>query len=197
MEPMKGTGMKDDSSDIFTTKQTYGVVPGVFSRSEDLELALEEIRNLRISEADIGVAVPEPGKYLIPGVADELHEEVVLIEKGAAVGSAIGLAGIALAAVAVPAFGVIGLGGFLLAAWGAGGFGAIIGGATNFMKVRLDDVADFWCEIPIEGGDLVLAVKAGEKAAKVRGIMSSHGARCFLDHATLEEGTSGMAQGSL
>lgn len=194
---MKGTGMKDDSSgDIFTSKQAYGVVPGVFSRSEDLELALKEIRDLHISEADIGIAVPEPGKYLVPGAADELHEEVVLIEKGAAVGSAIGLAGLALTAVAVPAFGAIGLGGFLLAAWGAGGFGAIIGGATNFMKVRLDDVADVWCEIPIEGGDLVLAVKADKLAAKVRDIMSSHGARCFLDHATRDEGASAPAQGS-
>jgi hypothetical protein len=194
---MKGTGMENDSSsDLFTTKQTYGVVPGVFSRSVDLELALKEIRGLHIAEADIGVAVPEPGKYLIPGSADELHDEVVLIEKGAAVGSAIGLAGLALTAVAVPAFGAIGLGGFLLAAWGAGGFGAIIGGATNFMKVRLDDGADVWCEIPIEGGDLVLAVKAGKKAAKVREIMTSYGARCFLDHATHDDGSSAEVKGS-
>lgn len=188
--------MEDESSDISITKQAYGVVAGVFSRSEDLELALKEIRELHISEADIGVAVPEPGKYLIPAPADELHDEVVIVEKGAAVGSAIGLAGLALTAVVVPAFGAIGLGGFLLAAWGAGGFGAIIGGATNFMKVRLDDGGDVWCEIPIEGGDLVLAVKAGPKAAKVRAIMSSHGARCFLDHATRDESASAPAQGS-
>ena len=63
--------------------------------------------------------------------------------------------------------------------WDAG-----LGGAQGlYAKVRWNGNEDRWCEIPLGGNDVLVAVQAGDRIDEARRIMERHGARCFLDTA--------------
>jgi hypothetical protein len=167
-----------------TTTTTPRLVPGVFGDRSSAEAAIEELRNLGLTDDDLGVAVPEPGRYVIEQHAEE--EAVKGLAEGAAFGAPIGaIAGLGLMAVALGAAGLtVGLGGLLVGVGGGAGWGSILGGAAGFSaRVRLDDLEDRYCEIPLGGEDVLVVARAGDRIAKVREIMQAHGAKCFLDEA--------------
>lgn len=159
------------------------VVPGVFGTRAQAEAAIAELRALGLRDEEIGVAVPEPGRYQLMDDATEraFREVPKAFAAGASLGS---LAGVGLMALVVPGAGVLGVGGLLVGLYGGalwGGFAAAFGRLVA--KVRWNDAEDRWCEIPLAGGDILVAARAGDRVDEVRRVMERHGARCFLDQA--------------
>lgn len=136
-----------------------------------------------LTDDQLGVAVPDPGRYLL--VEDREKQELKGVVKGMAAGMPLGtLAGLAISAVTLPAGGAIGLGGLLVGSVGGAIWGTFAGAFAGFTaKVRLDDYEDRWCEIALEGGDILVTVRAGNRAQAARAIMERHRAKCFLDEA--------------
>jgi hypothetical protein len=163
-----------------------GLVPAVFSSRAQVETALLELRGLGLSDAQLGVAVPDPVNHRldeeVAGHADILGEEEI---KGAATGFILGaslgsIAGVGLMALAVGGLGPLGVGGILAGA----GFGAVWGmglGATAGLaaKVHSEEEVSHWSEIPLSHTDILVLVRAGDKAAEAHDVMVRHGGRCF------------------
>jgi hypothetical protein len=152
---------------------------------EQAEAAIADLRRLGLRDDDIGLALPEPGRYLVPDT--DTADTVTRMETGAAIGTPLGtIAGIGIMAALSAAAGPIGLGGLLLVGavggslWGAffGTFGGVLA------KVRWNIAEDRWCEIPLGGADILVVARAGGEDEAVRRSMQHHGARCFLDQAT-------------
>jgi len=163
------------------------VVPAVFADREQAEAAIAELTEAGLGD-DIGVAVPDPGRYLV--VDDREKAELAGITRGIAAGAPLGtLAGIAISAVTVAGGGVLGVGGLLLGAVGGAAWGTFFGAFAGFTaKVRLDDYEDRWCEIPLGHEDLLVAARVGkDRARRAREIMEKHGARCFMDAVREED----------
>lgn len=169
-----------------TERETPRVVPGVFKSREEAEAAVRALRELGLTDDMIGIAVPDPGRYMVH--EDREREEAEAITKGIAAGAPLGtLAGLAISALLLPT-GAIGLGGLLVGGVGGALWGTFFGAFNGFTaKVRLDDYEDRWCEIPLQGGDILVVARAGDLAPKVREVMERHGARCFLDEARRED----------
>ena len=166
---------------------TYQVVPAVFGNREAAEAAIAELRRLGFANDDIGLAVPEPGRYALADTeAQEVWKGTVA---GMAVGAPLGaLAGILLQQLVVPGGASLGIGGLLLLGLRDGVlWGSFLGAASGLLaKIRWNDAEDRHCEIPLGGSDLLVVVQAGERAAEVRRVLEAHGARCFLDQARRE-----------
>jgi hypothetical protein len=159
------------------------VVPGVFHGRASAERAIEELRALGLQETEIGVALAPAGTYqLAEGSSSETLRAVLT---GAAAGLPLGsLAGVALAAFALPAVGAVGLGGMLMALPGGALWGAVVGGYSGMaLKLRTDSGSDTWCTVPLEGGDVLVTASGGARREQIREIMLRQGARCFLDQA--------------
>lgn len=160
-------------------------VPGVFSSREGAEAAISELRAAGFRDADIGIAVPEPGRYIVEESRET--EELKGVSEGIAVGAPAGaIAGMALMTLAVPGAGAaIGVAGALFVGGVGGGlWGTFMGAIGGFTaKVKLDDYPDHECEIPLAGADVLVVVNAGDRASEARDLMQKHGAKCFLDQA--------------
>ncbi len=50
-----------------TDPTSQQVVPAVFANREAAEAAIAELRRLGFTDEDIGLAVPEPGRYALEG----------------------------------------------------------------------------------------------------------------------------------
>lgn len=164
------------------------IIPGVFRDRESAQRAVEALREHGFGQAAIGLALAEPGRYFI---ADHVDRDAVEgISKGVAYGAPLGvIAGLAVTGAVAATGSPIGLAGILVGIPGGAIFGAfagVMGGLAA--KVKLDDHADRWCEIPLQGDDILLVVRAGDRSAKVRAIMEGYGARCFLDEAVKDDG---------
>jgi hypothetical protein len=163
------------------------VVPAVFANREAAEAAIAELRRLGFAEEDIGLAVPEPGRYALEGAEQqELWRGTVA---GMAVGAPLGaLAGILLQQLIVPGGASLGIGGLLLLGLRDGIlWGSFLGAASGLLaKVRWNDAEDRHCDIPLGGSDILVVVRAGDRAEEVRRVLEAHGARCFLDQARRE-----------
>lgn len=173
--------------------QKQQVIPAVFGSKEQAEAAIADLRKHGFSDDDIGIAVPQPGKYALPD-EEEAGETWKGFVKGAALGAPIGaLAGFALFSLVVPGGAAVGLGGALLfalrdgALWGA----ALGGGLGLYSKIRWNPEEDRWCEIQLGGNDVLVVVRAGQRLEEARHILERHGARCFLDAAKRVELATG------
>ena len=159
------------------------ILPAVFPNRAQAEEAIEALRRMGLREDDIGIVIPQPGRYLPAGQADQ--KTLKEVASGAAVGVPLGaLAGIALASIAFPGVGAIGAGGLLLGAPGGALWGAVLGGYGGLIVNVRTDAAGQVCEIPMNGDDVLVVARVGEQAERVnkaRLILEHHGARCFLD----------------
>ena len=159
------------------------LVMGVFNDAEHAEAAIAALRQIGLTDNDLGVAVPEPGRYLLP--SDTTARAASGAAAGAALGAPIGaFAGLALMAAAVPGLGVLGLGGLAVGLYGGAVWGTVLGGITGLaVKLRTDVDEDRWCEIPMGGTDILVVARADGRVNQVRQIMEQYGARCFLEQA--------------
>jgi hypothetical protein len=169
------------------TESAQHVVPGVFPTREQAEAAVAELRHLGLTDADLGVAVADSGRYRLMG--DDAGRALSAVKTGVAVGIPVGsLAGLALVGLGFPGLGVLGLGGLLIGLEGGAIWGAILGGYGGLaVKLRTDSEQDKWCEVPLGGGDILIAARIDKQTGlgtdEVRELMEQHGARCFLDQA--------------
>lgn len=158
-------------------------VPGIFATREQAEAAIADLRGLGLTDENIGVAVPDPGRYEL--IDDSTREALKGLTSGIAIGAPAGaLAGIALTSLVLPAAGVVAAGGLFLGVYGGTLWGAFVGAVGGLAaKVRWNDAEDRWCEIPLGGGDILVVARATGRADEARTIMERHGAKCFMDMA--------------
>lgn len=183
-------------SDSMANNGPPEVVPGVFSSREQAEAAIAELRQLGLRDEDLGLAVPDPGRYQL--LTDTVKEAFKGMTTGIAIGAPLGsLAGLGLMSIVLPGVGLVGLGGLLVGVHGGAVWGAVLGGMGGLLaKVRWDADEDRWCEIPLGGGDILVVARAGTHASEARKIMERHGARCFLDQVRPERREAPPAEAS-
>jgi hypothetical protein len=163
-------------------------VPGVFPNREQAEAAIAELRSLRLEDEDIGIVVPDPGRYQMLDEAE--HDALKGVKQGIAFGVPLGtLAGIGLTALALPGLGPIGLGGLLIGVPGGVLWGTMLGGLGGLIaRVRWNDDEDRWCEIPLGGAEVLVVARTDDHHFdQVLKTMSARGARCLLDPELLEQ----------
>ncbi|MGA7673111.1 MAG: hypothetical protein WBW04_22030 [Nitrolancea sp.] len=159
-----------------------GVVPAVFSNSEDAEAALEELRRLGFRHDDLGIMVPDPEHHHL--IEDSDKEVWGSLSTGMVAGIPIGvLAGMALTALVIPGLGAIGLGGALLIG-GTGGalWGAYLGSMTGLGVeiLHVEDVEHRY-EIQLKPNEILVVVMAHNEAERVCEVVQRHGARCLWE----------------
>lgn len=161
---------------------TPDVLPAVFPSREQAEAAVAEIRALGLPEEDLGIAIAdlEPGWYLL--LDDEERSEAFGMVRGVEIGLPAGaIAGVALAAFAIPGVGTV-LGGGGLALAGAGAFwGTFWGAWAGLMsKAHWNEDEERWTNVPMEAGDVLVISRPGHHYDQVRRILTRHGALFFL-----------------
>jgi hypothetical protein len=158
------------------------VVPAVFADRAQAEAAMAELRALGLRHDDLGVMVPDPAHHHL--IDNSTKEALTGVEKGVIFGAPLGaLAGIGLVALAVPGVGLLGLGGLLAIGAHAGAlWGAIIGSYLGLTAQihHLEDVEHRY-EIPLDATDILVVVRAPDRAAEVCAILQRHGARCVRE----------------
>ncbi|MEZ4524100.1 MAG: hypothetical protein R3A46_21080 [Thermomicrobiales bacterium] len=164
-----------------TATATPHLLPAVFEDRQQAEAAIDALQRAGYSDEEIGVAAIEQGHYKV--LDEEAHEVLMGLSKGAAVGVPAGaISGLALLAVLVPGMGTITANTAILAMTKGIWWGAIIGGWTGLMtKMRWDYDEDRWVDIPLNSGDVLVAVAPHGHYDDVHKIMKDNGARWFLD----------------
>lgn len=153
-------------------------VPAVFPDHAHAEAAVDELRRLGIADDHLGVAIHEPGAHIYE--QDTEHETLDAVRHGAMVGVPIGaLAGIGLIAVALPGVALIGIGGALAGVPAGALAGGFLGGLAGVLaKVRLADDEERWAEVPLQTGEVLVAVRTHDQEDEVTAILERHGGRC-------------------
>ena len=157
------------------------IVPAVFANRDAAAVGIDALRRFGIDDADIGVAVADPGRYQHREPSD--REVVTAVGKGAGIGGAIGsISGITLVSVSVGEVVAVG-GGLLAVASGGLIWGAVIGGLLGVItRVRRRPEEDRWFEVPLNGDQvLVLArVRDWSQEAKIAALFEEAGALAVL-----------------
>ena len=169
------------------TSRTPEAIPAVFRTREDAEAAISELRGLGLRDEDIGVLVADPGRHRL--VDDSARRALSGVTRGVVGGIPAGsLGGIGLTALALPDVGLIGLGGLLVGAVGGAIWGSVVGSLQGLIaRVRWNAGEDAWCEVPVGSEEILVVARAGGRGQQALRVMEQHGARCFLDQASLEE----------
>lgn len=170
-----------------------GLVAAVFASGEQAEAAIHDLRTLGLTDEDIGVVVPQPGRYALE---DHESEEIGSgIVRGAMIGVPVGsLAGLALATVGVPGVGVLGLSGLAISLLEGGLWGAFVGTFGGLVaRVLAGADEEHWCEIAVDSTDILLLAQAGEKTFEAHELLQRRGARCFLTGVHVVHDTSEAA----
>jgi hypothetical protein len=168
--------------------QKPALVPAVFPTRDAAEIAIAALRRYGVDGADIGVLVPEPGRYYHRDTSDA--EVVTAVGQSAAIGAPIGsIGGMTLLALTASETLAIGVGGLFLA--GVGGFfwGGIIGGLLGVItRVRRRPEEDRWCEVPVDGDEVLVVVRVEDwsREPQIAELLMHVGARCVVDHLDLD-----------
>jgi hypothetical protein len=168
--------------------QRPALVPAVFPSRESAEIAIDALRRHGISQSDIGVMLPEPGRHYHREPTDA--EVVTAAGQSAAIGAPIGSIGgmvlLGLTASEALAFGV---GGLFVAGVGGLLWGGVIGGLIGVItRVRRRPEEDRWCEVPINGQEVLVVVRVPDWShePEIAELLTQVGARCVLDHPELD-----------
>jgi hypothetical protein len=162
---------------------TPDYLPAVFESRDKAEAAVAELMALGLPEADLGIAISNlaPGWYRL--LDEEERDEAFGMVRGVEIGLPAGaIAGVALAAFAIPGVGTV-LGGGGLALAGAGAFwGTFWGAWVGLMrKTHWTDNEERWTEVPMDAGDVLVLTRPGHHFDQVQHILTRHGALFFLD----------------
>ncbi len=153
------------------------LIPAVFATRQAAEEAIKHLRETGFDDADLGLALLEPGRYILEDRQGQVVGKNVV--RGAVGGLPIGsLAGLLLFGLAIPGVDELAVAGLL-----AGGlWGAFFGGLGGLLaKVRWNADEDRWCEIPLKSNEILLTVRAGGRGDEAHRILQTYGATCFLD----------------
>jgi hypothetical protein len=139
--------------------QEPALVPALFSGRAQAEVAITQLRQFGVADHDIGVAVPEPGRYRQSDQSD--REVVEAAGAGIATGAPVGsFGGMALVGLSIGEVVTIGLGGVLAAGTGGLLAGAVIGGLFGIIaRVRRIPEEDRWCEVELGSDDVLVVVR--------------------------------------
>lgn len=169
-------------------------VSAVFDSRDDAEQAIQDLRRLGMSDANISLVARHGDETQVEGggeLADQTDGTAERVGKGALAGAGVG-ALFGLAAVAIP-----GVGPFITAGWlasalgiagGAAASGAIVGGTSGaiagaFAKAGYaEDEADYYGSA-VESGSVFVAVDTNNGPVSpfdVSEIMHRHGGRSAL-----------------
>jgi hypothetical protein len=160
------------------------VVVGIFERSEQAHLAVNELRFAGFRDTDLGVitrfkqTLPHSPDNPIPLVDDEKVETVQDATAAAAVGAGIGSVGaLALATLSIPGFGPIYVGGFFaMLALGMVG-GAMAGGLVgSLIGMGVPEHRAHEFEQAMLAGRTVVNVHTVERQAEAAEILNRNGA---------------------
>ncbi|MCC6509902.1 MAG: hypothetical protein IT423_12395 [Pirellulaceae bacterium] len=159
---------------------TQGTVIGTFESPTQAQAAVNELRSLGFTEAQIGVASKSSQSVTGAHTTGEAEENA---GEGAATGAAVGLGagalwGLGILAGVLPAIGPVIAGGTLAAIAASAATGAAAGGLTGAllgMGVSDDDVKYYDSEF--SNGRTIVTVDAGTRIGDAQRIMARHGAR--------------------
>ncbi len=158
---------------------TRGTVIGTFETSSQAQAAVNELRSMGFTEAQIGVA--SKSTDVVGGNSVTETEENA--GSGAATGAAMGLGagalwGLGILAGVLPAIGPVIAGGTLAAIAASAATGAAAGGLAGAllgMGVSEDDVRYYDTEF--SRGRTIITVDAGTRAADAERVLARHGGR--------------------
>lgn len=156
------------------------LVAGIFTTRARAEAAYRDLLRIGLTEHDIELGVPEPGRYRIE---DHEAEE---IGQGAAIGVAIGvpvgsLVGIGVLLATVPGILDAGFSGIGVSALVGGFWGIFFGGLGGVVpKVLAQSHCGERCEIQENGPELMIVARTSEKLDDARKVMRRRGAHFFL-----------------
>lgn len=156
---------------------TGNTVIGVFSSQSQAQAAVNELRGLGFTEANIGVA----SKHSEVGGARTVTDTDENSTEGATAGAAVGLGagalwGLGILAGVLPAIGPVIAGGTLAAIAASAATGAAaggLGGALIGLGVSETDVKYYDSEF--SQGRVIVTVDAGSRAGEAEQVMLSHG----------------------
>ena len=153
----------------------------MFPGRASAEAAIHELRGLGLTDQQFGIAVPDPVTHELADEHDIVgQDEFEGTARGFLVGAPIGaLAGIALSFIAIGGLGTLGLGGILSVAGAGAVWGMVLGAEAGLIaRVRHDEEEDHWSQIRLRPGEILVVLKAGERAPEVFDIVGRHGGHC-------------------
>ena len=160
-----------------TDHHSHHHVAAVFTSRDAAEAAVADLRRHGLGDPQLGMAIHGPGRYVFEDA--EEPEMVRDTETGVEVGVPIGiLAGMTIAALAVPGVGPVGVGGIIAIGLSAGLGGGMLGGYLGIgaaseeweQHERLRDTA-------LGPGEILLAACAQDEPDTVTSIMQKCGGR--------------------
>jgi hypothetical protein len=153
------------------------VVAGLFRSQRQADAALQALHRVGLTDADIEVGVPEPGRYRV-----EYYESQEVgggILRGIALGILIGgILGAAFLVLSVPRMALVGSIslGFLIGAF----WGIFFGGLVGMMMRSLAPSEALHCTIAAGSHQVVVIAHAGDQSGLVQALMKHDGARYFF-----------------
>jgi hypothetical protein len=164
------------------------LVPAVFASREAAAIAIDVLRRHGIDQSNIGVMLPEPGRYYHREASDT--EVFTAATQSAAIGAPIGsIGGMTLLALTASEALAVGVGGLFVAGVGGLFWGGIIGGLLGVItRVRRRPEEDRWCEIPIGGEEVLVVVRVADwsREPQIADLLTRTGARCVVDRLDLD-----------
>jgi hypothetical protein len=162
---------------------TPPILPAVFESRAQAEAAIADLKAHGLDEDQLGIAMLdiEPGDYRL--LDEEERNELFGLIRGAEVGAPVGaLAGIALAAFAIPGIGTVISGGGLAVAGVSAYWGALCGAWAGLLrKTHYNADEERWVEIPMQSDDVLVVIKPDHHYEEIHRILLANGARYFLD----------------
>lgn len=166
-----------DSDESLAAHTAHDHVVAVFDAHGDVEAAVGELRRRGFGSEHLGLAVHEGDRYVFErDVEEELGRDTL---RGVATGIPVGaLAGMLVAALALPGIGTLGVGGVLALAWGSGFGGAMIGG---YLGAARDSTAfdehEHLGDVALQPGQVLVAVCSHGEPEEVADVLRRHSGR--------------------
>jgi hypothetical protein len=153
------------------------VVAGLFRSQHQADAALQALHRIGLTDADVEVGAPEPGRYRVEYYESQEVGQGILrgIALGIPVGGVLGSGFLVLSVPGMALAGSIGLG-FLIGAF----WGIFFGGLCGMMMRSLAPTEALHCTIAVGSSQVVVIAHAGDQSGLVQALMKSDGARYFF-----------------
>lgn len=150
-------------------------IGAVFSTQEGATAAIGALREQGLGSDHLGVVIREPGEYKFEEDVEEDTKRDTLA--GLGLGASVGaIAGLTVAALAVPGLGTIGVGGVLALGAASGFGGAAIGGLLGFDSDETErEEEEPWEALQLPPGAILVVACTHERPESVREILERGG----------------------